>query len=164
VKKMKIQTSKHKIQNLLIVLAIFWGAIFALPAATNAFWPFDLFKKGSASTSQIPPLIQKIIEKFKLNPSEVQKVIDEERQERERQRLSLLEEKLNQAVKDGVISEEQKRVLLERWQKRWQERWQIREEERKWFEENKIDWQKLRPYLGGMVGKGFGKRGFGRGF
>jgi hypothetical protein len=72
----------------------------------------------------------------------------------------LLEEKLNQAVKDGVISEKQKKALLERWQNKWQQRRQIREEERKWFEENKIDWQKLGPYLGG---KGFGRRGFGRG-
>jgi hypothetical protein len=160
---MQISKLKFKIKNLLLLLGFFLVLVFVLPAVANAFWPFDLFKKDSASTSQFPPLIQKIIEKFKLNPSEVQKVIDEERQERERQRLSLLEEKLNQAVKDGVISEEQKKALLERWQKRWQERWQIREEERKWFEENKIDWQKLRPYLGEMVGKGFGKRGFGRG-
>jgi len=152
---------KMKIKNLLLCLGFFLVLVFALPAAVNAFWLFDLFKKDSPSTSQFPPLIQKIIEKFNLNPGEVQKVIDEERQERERQRLSLLEEKLNQAVKDGVISEEQKKALLERWQNKWQERRQIREEERKWLEENKIDWQKLGPYLGG---KGFGKRGFGRGF
>jgi len=50
--------------------------------------------------------------------------------------------------------------LLERWQNKWQQRRQIREEERKWLEENKIDWQKLGPYLEGM---GFGRRGFGRG-
>jgi len=158
---MKIQNSKHKIQNLIIVLAILLGVVFTLPAAVNAFWPFDLFKKDSSSTSQFPPLIQKIIEKFNLNPGEVQKVIDEEMQERERQRFSLLEEKLNQAVKDGVISEEQKKALLGRWQNKWQERRRIREEERKWLEENKIDWQKLGPYLGGM---GFGKRSFRRGF
>lgn len=158
---MKNEKLQFKIKNLLIVLAILLGVVFTLPAAANAFWPFDLFKKDGSSTSQFPPLIQKIIEKFNLNPGEVQKVIDEERQERERQRLSLFEEKLNQAVKDGVISEQQKKSLLERWQKRWEERRQIREEERKWFEENKIDWQKLGPYLGG---KGFGKRGFGRGF
>ena len=152
---------KMKIKNLLLCLGFFLVLVLALPAVANAFWPFDLFKKDNFSTSQFPPLIQKIIEKFNLNPGEVQKVIDEERQERERQRLSLLEEKLNQAVKDGVISEEQKKALLERWQNKWQECRQIREEERKWLEENKIDWQKLGPYLGG---KGFGKRGFGRGF
>jgi hypothetical protein len=158
---MQISKLKFKIKNLLLFLGVFLVLVFALPTAANAFWPFDLFKKSGSSTSQFPPLIQKIIEKFNLNPTEVQKVIDEERQERERQRLSLLEEKLNQAVKDGVISEEQKKALLERWQNKWQQRWQIREEERKWFEENKIDWQKLGPYLGG---KGFGRRGFGRGF
>ena len=59
--------------------------------------------------------------------------------------------------------EEQKKALLEHWQNKWQERRQIREEERKWFEENKIDWQKLGPYLGKMGG-GFGKRGFRLGF
>jgi len=160
---MQISKLKFKIKNLLIALVILLGMVFALPAAANAFWPFDLFKKDSSSTSQFSPLIQKIIEKFNLNSSEVQKVIDEERQERERQRLSLLEEKLNQAAKDGVISEEQKKSLLDCWQNKWQERRQIREEERKWLEENKIDWQKLGPYLGGMGGR-FGKRGFGRGF
>jgi len=158
---MKIQISKAKIQKPLIVLTILLAIAFALPTAANAFWPFDLFKKSGSTTSQFPPLIQKVIEKFNLNPSEVQKVINEERQEREKQRLSLLEEKLNQAVKDGVISEEQKKTLLERWQNKWQERRQHQEEERKWFEENKIDWQKLGLYLGG---KGFGRKGFGRGF
>ena len=158
---MKIQISKAKIQKPLIVLTILLAIAFALPTAANAFWPFDLFKKSGSTTSQFPPLIQKIIEKFNLNPSEVQKVINEERQEREKQRLSLLEEKLNQAVKDKVISEEQKKALLERWQKMWQERKQNREENQKWFEENKIDWQKLGLYLGG---KGFGRKGFGRGF
>ncbi len=161
-----MQSSKLqlKIKNLLIVLAILLAVVFAFPVQANAFWPLDLFKKDGSSTSQFPPLIQKIIEKFNLNPGEVQKVIDEERQERERKRLSLMEEKLNQAVKDGVINEEQKKALLERWQNKWQKRRQIREEERKWFEENKIDWQKLGPYLGGMGGKEFGKRGFRFGF
>jgi hypothetical protein len=158
---MQNSKSKLKIKNLLIVLAILLAVVFTFPLPANAFWPFDLFKKSGSSTSQFPPLIQKIIEKFNLNPSEVQKVIDEERQEREKQRLSLLEEKLNQAVKDGVISEEQKKALLESWQKRLEECRQIRQEERKWFEENKIDWQKLGPYLGG---KGLGKRGFRFGF
>jgi len=153
-----------KIKNLFLCLGFFLVLTFALPAAANAFWPLDLFKKDGSSASQFPPLIQKIIEKFNLNPGEVQKVIDEERQEQEKQRLSLMEEKLNQAVKDGVISEGQKKALLERWRKRWQERWQFREEERKWFEENKIDWQKLGPYLGGMGGRGFGKRSFRFGF
>ena len=148
-----------KIQNLLIALAVFLGVVFALPVAVNAFWPFDLFKKETASTSQFPPLIQRIIEKFNLNPAEVQRVIDEEREEKERQRLSLLEEKLNQAVKDGVISEEQKKSLLEHWQNKWQERRQIREEERRWFEENKIDWQKLGPYLKKNE-RGVGKKRF----
>jgi len=159
---MENSKSKLGIKKLIIVWAIFLGIIFVLPAGANAFWSFDLFRKDDISTSQFPPLIQKIVEKFNLNPAEVQKVIDEERQEKERRRLSLLEEKLNQATKDGVISEEQKKALLKRWQERWQERRQIREEERKWLEENKIDWQKLGPYLKKMKGK-LGKRGFRRG-
>ena len=154
-KKVKRQKLKVKSSILILVIAVF---LFGLPAAANAFWPFDLFKKNASSAGQFPTLIQKIIEKFNLNPTEVQKVIDEEKQEREKQRLSLLEERLNQAVKDGVINEEQKKALLERWQKMWQERQQNREENQKWFEENKIDWQKLRPY-----GIGFGGRGFNKG-
>jgi len=160
---MKIQISKAKIQKPLIVLTILLAIAFALPTAANAFWPFDLFKKDGGSSSGFPPLIQRIIEKFNLNPTEVQKVVSEEQQEREKQRLSLLEEKLNQAVKDGIINEEQKKALLERQQKMWRERQQNYEENQKWFEENKIDWQKLRPYGIGFGGRNFGQgRGFGR--
>lgn len=137
---------------------------FAFPTKTYALWPFDIFTKNSSAGNQanFPPPIQKIIDKFKLNPDEVQKVIDETRDEKQKQMQSLREQRLEQAVKDGVITEEQKKTLFERWNKMWQEHQQEREEMQRWREESGIDFEKLAPYGVGF-GRGFGKRGFGKG-
>lgn len=70
-------------------------------------------------TNNYSPIVQKLIEKFKLNTDEVDKVISEVQTEREKQREEMatkrkteMEEKLTQAVKDGKITEEQKTKIM----------------------------------------------------
>ena len=59
-------------------------ALFVLPSKTLAFWPFDTFSKSSTTVSQtkFPTLIQRMIDKFKLNSGEVEKIVEEVQTER----------------------------------------------------------------------------------
>lgn len=73
----------------------------------------------AATESNYPPLIQKIVEKFNLNKDEVNKLIEENKAEKEKQRQEIeakreaaVQDKLNQAVKDGKITEAQKSSIL----------------------------------------------------
>lgn len=159
---------KTKIAVLLLSLSGL--LIFAFPKKTSAIWPFDLFgqKNTSSETSQFPEVIQRIVDKFKLNKDEVQEVINETREQRQQQIRDQQRERLSQAVKEGVLTQQQMENLLKK-QEEWQARQsQIMEEQRKlaqekrdWFAQNNIDIGKLGPFLGNF---GFGKKGgFGRG-
>lgn len=59
-------------------------------------------------------LVQKIAEKFNLNKDDVQKVFDEDRTNRASERNQKFESRLDQAVKDGKITEEQKKLILDK--------------------------------------------------
>lgn len=57
-------------------------------------------------------LVDKLATTFNLNKDDVQKVFDEERKANEAERQAKVEERLDQAVKDGKITEEQKAKIL----------------------------------------------------
>jgi len=128
-----------------------------------------------------PPIIQKLVERFNLNPSEVQEVFDQERGERQQERQeemqTRLEERLNEAVENGDLTEEQKQLILAKHQELEQEREANREasqnmtQERRreametkrteleaWAKENGIEVENL--FLGPMGPKG-GHQGWG---
>lgn len=141
-------------------------ASFAFPTSIYAIWPFDLFTKSSTTGDQpkFPTLIQRIIDKFKLNSGEVQQVVDEVQTERQQEMRARREAKLEEAVKAGVITSEQKQALLNK-EDEWQQRQtQQRQEMQQWMEQSGIDFGKLAPYRAGFGGRGFGGRGFGKGW
>jgi len=116
------------------------------------------------------PLITKLVEKFNLDKSEVEQVFKENREERQDQMQTRHQEMLEQAVKDGKITEEQKNMLMEKreemrkgmenlsWDERQGQRAKHRQEIHNWAEENGID---LSAIQGLRNGKGNGQRGFG---
>lgn len=57
-------------------------------------------------------LSEKVAQKFNLNKDEVQKVFDEDRSQREAERETRYEARLDQAIKDGKLTEEQKTKLI----------------------------------------------------
>jgi hypothetical protein len=132
---------------------------------TTAFWPFDSLTNKSdttQSTSNTSTLIDKIIEKFNLNKTEVEQVITDYRTERRNQMQAQYEQRLNQAVTDGKITEEQKKLILEKhnqlqsqWESDNQQRQQHHEDMQAWAEQNNIDLS----YLGFGMGMGRGGRG-----
>lgn len=139
--------------------------ISVTPAA--AFWPFDNLTNKSDTTQST--LLDKIIAKFNLNQDEVEQVMTDYQSERRTQMQSQYEERLNQAVADGKITEEQKQLILEKhnqlqsqWDAESNERQQHREEMQAWAAENNIDLS----YLGfgmGRSGRGGMTRGEGMG-
>jgi hypothetical protein len=94
---------RKKIFFPVLALAIIAGAL-----ATSNF-------VSAQDTEQGPsPLIQKIAKKFNLNEADVKAVFDEEMNERHSQMKQRMEEKLDQAVKDGKINDAQKSAILEK--------------------------------------------------
>lgn len=134
-----------------------------------------LYGAGNASAyfgwknGEYHPIVQELVENFNLNEDDVKTFFDEQRQERQQQMLQEREDRLDQAVEEGVITAEQKLALKEKWQEIWQERQNEREQHREemqaWFEEQGIDPEALRQYggFGHKMGMHGGRGGFGMG-
>jgi restriction endonuclease len=103
-------------------------------------------------------LITRIAQKFNLKESDVEAVFTAVRDERMEQMEKLREERLDQAVKDGVLTEVQKNALLTKMKEHQGERKQNREEMQSWFKSQGIDETKLRSYLGFGNGRDNGRR------
>lgn len=127
--------------------------------------------EDSSSTTSYPPIVQRLADTFNLNPDDVAKVFEEERQARIEERNAQFESWLDTLVQEGKLTEEQKDAIVakrEEIQSRMEEIRNIDDpEERRdamldlridiltWAQENDID-----PYF--LKGFGFGgKRGFG---
>ena len=122
------------------------------------------------SNTNYPPLIQKLIERFNLNTSEVDEVIKEVKNQRHEEMKQNISERLDQAVTDGKITSEQKdQVLakLEEWHSNKEELMNLTSEEKRtkiremrteletWAEENGIDFSLLFGFGHKMFMKGF---------
>lgn len=124
-----------------------------------------------------PPLVQKLVDRFNLDPAEVQEVFEETRAERQSQQQARLEEKINQAVAEGKITAEQQEAILNRHaeikeqhealkdlspEERRQAFQELHQEMKTWAEENGLDLQQIFPSQPRWGWKGhFGPR-FGR--
>ncbi|OGD86998.1 hypothetical protein A2164_04195 [Candidatus Curtissbacteria bacterium RBG_13_35_7] len=143
-----------------IVIGIVGASIFGVNAIS------------AEDNQNYPPIIQKLVERFNLNQDEVVEVFQEAREERHQMMQEKIEERLNQAVTDGKITEEQKQAILAKKaemqnkraefanlprEERWQAMNNFREEMRTWAQENNFD---LKEIFGfghkGMDGKHFG--------
>lgn len=66
----------------------------------------------SASSDTYPPIVQKLADKFNLNPADVKSVFDQNRQDNKADRQQKLKATLDQAVKDGKLTQDQADKLL----------------------------------------------------
>lgn len=131
-------------------------AIFALCGLilTGLFWA------GKTTVEAIAPnqsVVDKLVERFGLNKDEVTGVFNQMHQERQQEKQTYMESRLEAAVKDGVITAEQKQTLLAKQAEMQQKQTQLREEMQKWMNESGIDFEKLSPYRVGFGGRGFGR-------
>jgi len=131
---------------------------------------------ATQNTEDYPPIVQKIAERFNLKPAEVNAVFEEERKEKEAKLQERFEERLDQAVKDGDISEKQKSAIIAKSKEVQEKMAAIRDlapEERRdalnklhtelstWAKDNDID---MRYMMLGKKGFKHGPGGFKRGF
>lgn len=137
-------------KKLLITLIVLGGLISAGYFGAGAIFADNNNPQGT--------LITRIAQKFNLNESDVEAVFQSVRDERQAEMKKRQEERLNDAVGDGVVSEAQKNAILSKMQTHQEERGQNREEMQNWFKEQGIDQTKLRNYLGdrGRGGRGMG--------
>ena len=127
--------------------------------------------------STYPSIVQKLVERFNLNTEEVQQVFNEVREERQQEVQVRFEERLNQAVSEGKINQEQKEAIMAKKdemkanrgefkdlapEERHQNRETHRQEMETWAEENGIDLDLMTMLLGGGHRGGFGRPHFGR--
>ena len=129
---------------------------------TGAFFGVNAVKADEESSTH--PMVQALVERFNLNEDEVETFFSEQKEERHQVVQQNKEDRLSEAVSDGVITEEQKSALTEKWgemhEENMQERQSHRDEMQAWMENEGIDHDALMEYAG--FGKGeFGKMGKG---
>lgn len=124
-----------------------------------------------------PPIVQRLVERFNLDQGEVEQVFDEAREQRRAEMQNRFQERLDQAVTDGQITEEQKQAISakkaemqanreEMKDLSFEEIKELRETHRQemeaWAEENGIDLTIMPMLIGkqgkhGHFGQGMGK-------
>lgn len=155
-------------QILLTAAAIFLGTL-ALVGVGKAY-----------AAVQGQSLVQMMASRFNLNPSDVQSVFDQYRGQQQQVRRQNLSDRLEQAVKDGKITESQKALILtklsefqdkhktdlQNWKNMTSDQRKAAQQSQKqdlqnWATQNGIDFNVLRPYLGGRGMKMGMMRGWG---
>lgn len=91
----------------LLILTVALGAL----AFTGLFVANNIRAEDAGS---YPPIVQKLVERFGLDEAEVQGVFDEAKEERKQEMQTQIENKLDQAVADGELTEEQKQALIDK--------------------------------------------------
>lgn len=119
---------------------------------------------SSNTTNPMDSLVSALAEKFNLNQAEVQQVFEDHRGAMQQQRDEAVQERVQQLVSDGELSQDQANALLDKRaehremmeQTRNQgerpssdERQEHRAELKQWAEENGIDAKHLRFVMGG---------------
>lgn len=151
--------------------------ILALALGLLGVVGYGTAKAYAGDPDKYPPIVQKLVERFGLNEDEVKAVFDEERTERQQQMQARFEERLNQAVSEGKITEEQKQAILAKKEEmqanfgqfkdlspeeRREKMEAHREEMKTWAEENGINLDSLPMFLGKGPRGGFGGPHFGK--
>lgn len=112
---------------------------------------------ANENTPGYSTLVSRIAQKFNLKENDVEAVFSAVRDERRALMKTQREEKLNQAVSDGVVTQAQKTALLAKMEEHQEARGEKKEAMQKWLSDQGIDASKLRGYLG------FGERKGGSG-
>jgi|SRR3989344_7538263 len=113
-----------------------------------------------------PPIVQRIAQRFNLPENEVQEVFQEVWDERQAERYANWEDKLNDAVSEGKITQEQKQAILDKYQEmqdkmesldnlspeeRRDEMHKLHDELRDWAEKEGIEFFPTGPFGMGLM-------------
>jgi len=135
----------------MIVPAIIFGALVlgGVAYSANALADDTLARRG--------PNTEALAEKLGVDQSKVDSAMEEIRAERQKERQAEVSSKLDEAVRNGVITADQKQKILDKQAETEGQRGQKRTEMEQWYKDNGIDFDKLRDYIGfGGSGQGNG--------
>jgi outer membrane scaffolding protein for murein synthesis (MipA/OmpV family) len=90
----------------LIIIAASAGAVGAAGIGASAI------AATSGNTSSYPPIVQKVASTFGLDPAKVNNVFEQQRQDNMHNRQAKLKSTLDQAVKDGKLTQDQEDKLI----------------------------------------------------
>lgn len=138
--------------------AIFPAVAIGTLALAGLIW-IGTAQVHAATSTGAQTLVEKIVQKFNLPEDQVQATFDEAHAEKAAIRVAEQSTKLDQAVKDGVITEEQKDKIVAKMSEKKTARSQMRADMQQWFRDNGIDQTKLKSYLGGGTGHQGGRKG-----
>ena len=147
---------KRRSFKVLLILAVsFFIVSFIGMACTNELKADDGDKKDD-----YPVIIEQLAEKLDLDPEEICEALEDIHEERKEEFKKNLEEKLDEAVEEGNITEEQKEAIITKSEEVAEELQDIKElpqsekkeamadindDLREWAEENDIDLKELFP-------------------
>lgn len=130
--------------------------IIALIALAPLVGVGSFFASKVLAENTVPKTMsERLSEKLSLPEDTVQNALSDIQTERRKERM---DDKLSQAVKDGIITEDQKNKLIEKQTEMHKKMSEARSEFEQWAKDNNIDLQKLH----GNNAMGMGKMG--RGF
>jgi len=161
-----------KKRSKIIISFLFLGAfIFA-----GVYGMKSVFAYGNGTDFR-NQMAQKFSQRFNLNQAEVESFLNDSFQERQKERQTYQENRLNQLVLDGKITQEQKEAILKKreemmnereamanlsWEERKTEREKHQNEMKSWAKENGIDLNEIMPITGKGFGRGMGMEHYNR--
>ena len=127
-------------------------AVVASVIGLMAIGGFALTKTFAAGTTNGNGFVQSLAQKIGVDETKLDTAMNEVRSE---ERQTQLEENLSKAVTDGVITEEQKQLVIDKQTEIEQKQKELQTEMQNWAKDNSIDMTSLQKYLG-RGGKGAG--------
>ena len=116
-------------------------------------WQGKQAEAANGLASNQSTLVDNLSEKLGVDKDKVQAVLDDTRKEHQEARRVEVSANLDQAVKDGVITADQKQKFLDHQAQMQGQRQKNRGENQQWAKDNGIDMSKLRDYLGNDGGR-----------
>lgn len=155
-------TMKKRIALSLGALALVAGTTYLATNKVSAFM-------GNGNVDE-NPMVQKLAERFGLNQDELKSFFEEEREAHQEKMQAQFEERLNQAVADGKITEAQKQLILQKHEELRAARQENREEKQEdretrraeleaWAKEKGIDMKFFSMGGGPKEGRGIHRMG-----
>ena len=122
-------------------------------AVAGALW---LGIGQAKADSNMPAMTEQLSEKLGVDQSKVESAMQEIRTEHQAEEKAARDAKLDQAVEDGVLTEDQKTTLIQKRDQMREQMQQQRQEMQQWMKDQNIDADKLHQYQSGGAGMGRG--------
>jgi hypothetical protein len=129
-------------------VALIAGTIFGVTVGTK------VLAQSNEDGANFPPIVQKLVDKFDLSESDVKISLDELHEDRRAEMEARYEERLNQAVEDGDLTEDKKNLIVSKHKELMSAMQQQHDELQQWASDNQVDLKYLgRFHMGGPFGK-----------